>query len=98
LTYGSSLRLWNLENVEKSKAPLLFQDNYSIIQEAIQIYNEALKLLYKTGIIPVCVYGGESFNNQIADLREGCDILIGTPGRLIDIMNRGIISLCIFDI
>ena len=42
LTYGSSLRLWNLESVEKSKTPLLFQDNYSIIQEAIQIYNENL--------------------------------------------------------
>ena len=42
LTYGSSLRLWNLEKVEKSKTPLLFQDNYSIIQEAIQIYNENL--------------------------------------------------------
>ena len=42
LTYGSSLRLWNLEKVEKSKTPLLFQDNYLIIQEAIQIYNENL--------------------------------------------------------
>ena len=42
LTYGSSLRLWNLEIVEKSKTPLLFQDNNSIIQEAIQIYNENL--------------------------------------------------------
>ena len=42
LTYGASLRLWNLENVEKSKIPLLFQDNYCIIQEAIQIYNENL--------------------------------------------------------
>ena len=42
LTYGSSLRLWNLENVEKSKTPILFQDTYSIIQEAIQIYNENL--------------------------------------------------------
>ena len=42
LTYGSSLRLWNLENVEKSKTPLLFQDNYCIIQEAIQIYKENL--------------------------------------------------------
>ena len=42
LTYGSSLRLWNSDNVEKSKIPLLFQDNYCVIQEAIQIYNENL--------------------------------------------------------
>ena len=37
LTYGSSLRLWDLKNIEKLKTPLLFQDNYNIIQEAIQI-------------------------------------------------------------
>ena len=42
LTYGSSLRLWNLKNIEKSKVPLLFQDNYSIIQEAIQIEGKNL--------------------------------------------------------
>ena len=42
LTYGSSLRLWNLKNIEKSKTPLLFQDNYCIIQEAIQIQNKNL--------------------------------------------------------
>jgi len=42
LTYGSSLRLWNLKDIEKSKVPLLFQDNYSIIQEAIQIEGKNL--------------------------------------------------------
>ena len=42
LTYGSSLRLWNLKDIEKSKTPLLFQDNYSIIQECIQIHNKNL--------------------------------------------------------
>ena len=42
LTYGTSLRLWNLEKVEKSKTPILFEDTYSIISEAIQIYNENL--------------------------------------------------------
>ena len=42
LTYGSSLRLWDLKNIEKSKTPVLFQDNYSIIQEAIQINEKNL--------------------------------------------------------
>ena len=42
LTYGSSLRLWDLKNIEKSKTPLLFQDNYCIIQEAIQINGKNL--------------------------------------------------------
>ena len=60
---------------------------------AIQIYYEALKLLYQTEIIPVCVYGGADYSNQIADLREGCDILIGTPGRLINFLEKEFISL-----
>lgn len=42
LTYGTSLRLWNLKNVEKSKCPTLLQDNYDIIQEAIQISGKNL--------------------------------------------------------
>ena len=42
LTYGSSLRLWDLKNIEKSKTPILFTDNYSIIQEAIQIHDKNL--------------------------------------------------------
>ena len=60
---------------------------------AIQIYNESLKLLYKTKIIPVCIYGGDDYSNQIADLREGCDILIGTTGRLINFLEKEFISL-----
>ena len=60
---------------------------------AIQIYQESLKILYQTQIIPVCVYGGEDYLYQIADLREGCDILIGTPGRLIHFLEKDYISL-----
>jgi ATP-dependent RNA helicase DDX3X len=60
---------------------------------AIQTYEETLKLLYKTSINTVVVYGGEKYNNQIHELNEGCDIVIGTPGRLIDYLGRGFISL-----
>ena len=48
---------------------------------AIQTYEEALKLVYNTNIIVTVVYGGEAYNEQIYNLRQGCDILIGTPGR-----------------
>lgn len=60
---------------------------------AIQTYEESLKLLYKTYINTVLVYGGEKPYNQKLDLSEGCDILIGTPGRLIDFLGQGLISL-----
>lgn len=39
------------------------------------------------------VYGGVSFYNQIRELKRGVDILIATPGRLLDHINRGTIDL-----
>ena len=60
---------------------------------AIQTYEETLKLLYKTSINPVVVYGGEKTYYQINELNNGCDIVIGTPGRLIDFLEKGYIHL-----
>lgn len=60
---------------------------------AIQTYEEALKLLYKTFINTVVVFGGEKPYFQRNDLLAGCDILIGTPGRLIDFLQRQLIDL-----
>lgn len=41
------------------------------------------------GIHIVAVYGGASIENQIRQLRHGAQIIVATPGRLIDLMNRG---------
>ena len=60
---------------------------------ALQTYEEALKLLYKTYINTVVVYGGEKSYAQRHELENGCDILIGTPGRLIDFLEKRLISL-----
>lgn len=37
---------------------------------------------------PAVVYGGGPIAEQIASLAKGCDVLIGTPGRLVDFINR----------
>ena len=43
---------------------------------------------------PVVIYGGaDNTRNQIRELGYGCDILVATPGRLIDFMERGLVSL-----
>ena len=44
---------------------------------------------YMNGINIVAVYGGTSIENQIRALRHGAQVIVATPGRLIDLMNRG---------
>lgn len=41
----------------------------------------------------VAVYGGASMENQIRDIKRGCHIVVATPGRLIDLMQRRAINL-----
>ena len=44
---------------------------------------------YMKGINIVAVYGGASIENQIRALRHGAQVIVATPGRLIDLMRRG---------
>lgn len=60
---------------------------------AEQIYVEARKLSFKTGLIVSRVYGGVPIEPQISACRNGIDILIATPGRLIDLMSSQYINL-----
>jgi len=62
-----------------------------------QIFEEARKFTFRTVIRPVVAYGGANIRDQIQELRRGCDILVATPGRLVDLMERGHVSLsCAF--
>lgn len=54
----------------------------------IQIFNEARKFCYRSMLRPGIVYGGAPIRDQVALLSRGCDVLVGTPGRLIDFMSR----------
>lgn len=55
---------------------------------AQQIFDEARRLSYRSKLRPVCAYGGVPLRYNIQQLSKGCDILIGTPGRLCDLMDR----------
>ncbi|KAI5464482.1 P-loop containing nucleoside triphosphate hydrolase protein [Mariannaea sp. PMI_226] len=55
---------------------------------AVQIFNEARKFCYRTMLRPGVVYGGVPVRDQISLLSKGCDVLIGTPGRLVDFIER----------
>eukprot|EP01121_Diplochlamys_sp_Union-15-3_P017296 TRINITY_DN6056_c0_g1_i2.p1 TRINITY_DN6056_c0_g1~~TRINITY_DN6056_c0_g1_i2.p1 ORF type:complete len:471 (+),score=79.87 TRINITY_DN6056_c0_g1_i2:584-1996(+) len=58
-----------------------------------QIYEQAIKFSRETGLKPGVCYGGASFGKQASDLQRGCEILCATPGRLVDMVNKGKISL-----
>ncbi|TFG66314.1 MAG: DEAD/DEAH box helicase [Gemmatimonadales bacterium] len=47
----------------------------------------------RLSIEPMLVYGGMPIAAQIKDLKWGCDVLVATPGRLIDHLNRGTVNL-----
>ncbi len=48
---------------------------------------------YMDGVHIEAVYGGASIEQQIRSLRKGVQIIVATPGRLIDLMNRGVAKL-----
>lgn len=43
---------------------------------------------YQKGVKTVAVYGGANISTQIKALRNGCQVVIGTPGRMLDLINR----------
>ncbi|KAM4065114.1 DEAD/DEAH box helicase [Hirsutella rhossiliensis] len=55
---------------------------------AVQIFNDTRRLCYRSMLRPAVVYGGAAVRDQRDNLALGCDILIGTPGRLIDFMSQ----------
>jgi superfamily II DNA/RNA helicase len=60
---------------------------------AIQIYNASKMMTLMAGLRMCVVYGGADRYSQISNLNRGCDILIATPGRLIDFLKAGNVNL-----
>lgn len=61
---------------------------------AMQACEEIIKFSkYKPHIRPAAVYGGAPIDRQITQLRNGANIVIGTPGRVMDHMRRGTLNL-----
>jgi ATP-dependent RNA helicase DDX3X len=58
-----------------------------------QIHEEARKFSYRSWVRPAVVYGGADINTQLRQIERGCDLLSATPGRLVDLIERGRVSL-----
>lgn len=61
---------------------------------AVQVSEEVHKLAsFKRGINALPIYGGQSYERQFWGLKQGAQIVIGTPGRVMDHMRRGTLRL-----
>jgi ATP-dependent RNA helicase DeaD len=61
---------------------------------AVQVAEEVGKLsLFKRGLSATPIYGGQSYDRQFRALEQGVQIVIGTPGRVMDHMERGTLKL-----
>ncbi len=61
---------------------------------AVQVAEEFGKLaFFKKGLMEVPVYGGQSYDRQFRALAAGAQVVIGTPGRVMDHMERGTLRL-----
>lgn len=61
---------------------------------ALQVEHELYKLRkYKVGVRSTAIYGGASIEKQIQTLKKGVQIVVGTPGRVLDHLERGTLRL-----
>lgn len=59
----------------------------------LQIENEIRKISIHTKAKVTSVYGGSKIEPQIRDIKKGTDIIVATPGRLMDLMRRKVVKL-----
>ena len=60
---------------------------------ALQVATEAETLAPSSRFRTVAVYGGAGMGKQLEGLARGCDLVVGTPGRMLDHLRRGTMSL-----
>ena len=60
---------------------------------AVQVHDEVVKLSVGMKVRCVAVYGGKPIRGQIDKLQRGVEIVVGTPGRVLDHLSRGTLTL-----
>jgi ATP-dependent RNA helicase RhlB len=60
---------------------------------AIQIDKDARNIGRHTGLKTALIYGGVDYDKQRQQLKDGCDIIIATPGRMLDYHKQGVFNL-----
>ncbi len=84
-----SIKLWKYDKEKLPQILILVPTRELVVQVEI----EANKLIKYTNATAVGIYGGVNIKPQVAIVRKGMDILVATPGRLLDLVLNGAISL-----
>ena len=82
--------LHNLESGKRIPQALVMAPTREL---ALQVADATISFGKFCKVQVLAVYGGAPYIRQINELRRGVDIVVGTPGRLIDLMNRGVLDL-----
>ena len=60
---------------------------------AVQVRDECIKLATGRSTAIIAVYGGKPIRQQVEHLRRGADLIVGTPGRVLDLIGRQVLFL-----
>ena len=82
--------LHNLQPGNRSPKALIMAPTREL---ALQVAEAILRFGKDMRLHVASVYGGAPYQRQINDLRRGVDIVVGTPGRMIDLIDRGVLDL-----
>ncbi|MCX8514055.1 MAG: DEAD/DEAH box helicase [Burkholderiales bacterium] len=80
----------NLKNHTKKLSALILTPTREL---ANQVSDEIHSLCYNKDIKTYPVYGGQSIQLQISNIKRGVDIIVGTPGRVIDLLDRKVLNI-----
>lgn len=86
------IHILNQTTLQQEDGPraLVLAPTRELAQQIQAVVNEFGR---SSNIRSTCLYGGAAKSFQLADLRRGCEVVIATPGRLIDLLIAGEVSL-----
>src|SRR5436305_2156693 len=80
---------WRDDNLPGPQALVLAPTRELVVQVA----EEATKLAPSRHCRSLAIYGGQRLRQQMIQLKRGCNLVVGTPGRILDHLARGTLSL-----
>ncbi|NJM79940.1 MAG: DEAD/DEAH box helicase [Flavobacterium sp.] len=81
------LKQWKFQNTESPRVVILVPTRELVVQ----VVEEVEKLTQYMSVRSLGIYGGVNINTQRKDLAQGVDILVGTPGRVMDLALDGVL-------